>query len=335
MNASSIRVLVTAVGGTLGQAVVKALRLARPQVEILGCDADAVGVGAAFVDSFHAVPLASDVNAYRARISEICAAQRVAAVIPASESEIEALNADPPLEKVAVICQPREWFATYADKLRCMQALAGKLQLAAFADGSDSRAVERIVAEVGFPLVVKGRRSSGSRHLRCARNEDELRQYLAELPFPLVQQYIDDADGEFSIGLFACPRFTAAVALKRRLAEGCTWYAETSQDEHVLAYARSFAACSKLQGAANLQVRKGKASVRLLEVNPRFSSLAAARALCGFRDVEWSLAQALGQMPSVPPQAYGHIRFNRFFHELVDSGSGYGLVPQWDPRSRH
>ena len=63
MSRSRIRVLVTAVGADLGQALVKSLRVGKEDFEISGCDADASGVGQAFVSRFHTVPAASDAAA--------------------------------------------------------------------------------------------------------------------------------------------------------------------------------------------------------------------------------------------------------------------------------
>jgi hypothetical protein len=81
-----------------------------------------------------------------------------------------------------------------------------------------------------------------------------------------------------------------------------------------------------------VQVRRSPAGIRLLEINGRFSSLVAFRALCGFRDVEWSLAHALGHVPEPPVGPYRALRFRRFFHELVDDGDGYEAVDRWLPR---
>jgi carbamoyl-phosphate synthase large subunit len=334
MNRDPVRVLVTAVGGDLGQALIKALRISEAHFEIYGCDADSSGVGAAFVSRFEVVPAASDSIAYVSAIDELCRRLGIDAVVPASEAEILALaQTGAPLPCGAVVvCQPWTWLQEFGDKLTCMQALQGHLSLAAFADGSDRKGCARLVDRVGFPVVVKPRRSSGSRGVRLIQGNDELGKHLADTPASVVQQFIEDSEGEFSVGLFACDQFTEALAFRRELrGVGCSWFAETSGDEAVLEYALQFAKISKLRGSANVQVRKSSGLVQLLEVNPRFSSLVAARALCGFRDAEWSIQMALGSSPSAPPGSYRRLRFRRFFHELVDEGDGYYSVAEWAP----
>ncbi|MCC7418355.1 MAG: ATP-grasp domain-containing protein [Acidobacteria bacterium] len=331
------RVLVTAVSGDLGQAIVKALRIGQQgPIECHGCDAEPRGIGAAFTETFHQVPVAGHPG-YAARIAELASVLGVDAVIPASEAEIAALSATaavPALPSgVPVICQPAPWVRQFGDKLRCMEALRGRVPLAPFADGGDPASVARLVVESGFPLVVKPRRSSGSRQIRVVAHQADLDRALNATPAPIVQQHLDGAAGEYSVGLFVCDLFETAMAFRRTLGPaGCSWSAETSEDAEVLQYARAVASAAGLRGSANIQVRKGHAGVRLLEINPRFSSLAAARALCGFADVEWSLAVATGRRPAMPP-AYRTLRFRRFIDEMIDIGGGFGVVADWRPRA--
>lgn len=336
MSDPSSRVLVTGIGGFFAQAVVKALRVGHRPREYHGCDADGDGIGEAFVDSFHRVPRA-DAPEYVATLDKLCHLHGIAAVIPGTEPEREILArlGSPPRLPAGtpVISQEASWMDTYGDKLACMRALGEKVELVPFGDGTDPKAVHAVVARTGFPAVVKSRRSSGSKTLHVVHSEQELEAALRATPQPLVQAYIGAEGGEFSAGLFVCDRFESAIAFRRELGHGgCSWIAETSEDADVLDYVRRVARASGLRGAANVQVRKSRWGVRLLELNPRFSSLVAARALCGFRDVEWSLALAVGEEPPPPDGPFRHLRYRRCFSEVADLGGGFGAVREWNPR---
>jgi carbamoyl-phosphate synthase large subunit len=332
-------VLVTGVGGTLGQAIIKALCLADMPLEINGCDAaqDGVGVGAAFVKTLHRVPLASD-PAYLEVIDAICEKNGYSAVLPSTEQEIAILGrtASPPQlpSGAVVICHEAEFFNTFSDKLSCARALAHEINVGGFADGADAGEVQKLVAEVGFPLVVKPRRGSGSRILRIVNTWESLHNALADVPLPFVQEHFEDDLGEFSAGIFACEHFDAVLAFRRELCgEGCSMKAETSDDAAVADYCRQIGRAMRLRGAANVQVRKTRTGVRLLEVNVRFSSLVAARAAAGFRDAEWWLGLRLG-LPIAAPGGYRHLGFERYFHDLVDFGDGFQAVSEWSPRQQ-
>ena len=328
------RVLVTGVGGDLGQALVKALRLTHAPVEVYGCDMDSRSVGEVFVDEFCVVPPAHDSDHYVEALDRVCRSFEVDAVVPSSEPEIEVLSRLGRLPCGSpVICQPADWFETHADKLSCMEALKGHVDLAQFADGADPDQVERIIDQEGFPLVVKPRRSSGARSVVIAHDDQELAAALANTGSPFVQKFIDEEMGEFTVGVFSCDAFEAMICFRRELGPvGCSWFAESVDDDAILQYARQVAHAAQGNGAFNIQVRKSSKGVRLLEINPRFSSLVAARALCGFRDLEWSIELASGRVPAKPSEPFRHIGFRRFVHEVVDLGDGYGTVSAWSPR---
>ena len=334
-----LRLLVTAVQGDFGQGFVKALRLSRTPAEIHGCDASGDGIGAHFVDSFAVVPPASSGQTYVDRLDRLCASLQIHAVIPGSPAEIDALcrlSSPPALPSgVPVVCLDARYRDVFDDKLLCYRALEGKVDLAPYADGEDPEEVRLLVARHGFPLIVKRRRGQGGLSFHVVERMEELAPAIAATPGPVVQGFIDEEQGEFSIGLFAANGHETAIAFRRRLGRtGSSWSAETVDDAEVLAYARAIARVSGLRGSANVQVRKSSRGVRLLEVNARFSSLAPARAWTGFRDVEWSVALALGRSPDWPIEPYRFLRFQRFVHEMVDGGSGYALVPEWTPDSR-
>jgi hypothetical protein len=78
-------------------------------------------------------------------------------------------------------------------------------------------------------------------------------------------------------------------------------------------------------------VWKSSDGVQLLEINPRFSSLVAARAICGCKDLEWSLKLALKLKNLERVQNYKEIRFRRYLHELVDFGDGFEAISEWSP----
>ena len=330
-----MNILVTAVQGDLGQSIVKALRLSASGFVIHGTDVSIRGVGASVVDNFSLLPKANDAG-YIHSLIEYCKKNTVKAVIPACEPEIfklSELTRFPMLtDETVVVAQPSAWLNQYGDKLTCMQNLVDQVKLADFADADDKESVQSLVQGVGFPLVVKPRRASGSNQIHVAQDVNALMQAIDVVPNALVQEYIADDDGEFSIGCFRCAEFAELIAFKRQLGPGgCSWYAETCQDPEVLQYAETIMLASGLQGSANIQLRKTKRGPRLLEINPRFSSLVAARALAGFVDVEWSVCQALKLPMLEPVKPFKSLKYQRYVNELVAFEDDYRAVKEWMP----
>lgn len=323
-----MKILVTAVAGDLGQSIVKTLRWGTVASKVIGADLNANGIGANFVDAFYPLPPANKKAEYLQALNRLCRTNQVSVIIPASEIEIRLLSRTFSSLQLAcgtkIIAQPFKWISVYGDKLKCMKKLSKRIELPCFADGSIKKDVEAVIRKVGFPVVVKPRLLSGSRSIGVARNSRELEVLLSQTSQPLVQEYLDDSGGEFSVGAFASQEGKKLICFRRHLGPvGCSWYAELDQDKEVLAYSEKLLAVTHLRGASNFQVRKTRRGVRLLEINPRFSSLVVARAVSGFKDVEWAILDSLRRPIVFSDKPYKRLRFQRFFHEMVDLGKGY------------
>lgn len=341
MKNQFLRVLVTAISGDLGQAIAKALRLSTMPIYIFGCDINTDSIGKVFVDSYHTVPLAGNATEYVKKIEEMVNEFSIDAIIPSSEAEISVLSKLKTnarfTKKTSIICQDYDWLEAYGDKLKCMQNLQDKVAVASFCDGQDRSSVEKFVRDNGYPIIIKSRKSSGSKSLRVVKNREQFKFYLKEIESPLLQVYLNGDAEEFSIGCFSCEKFSTVIAFRRTFGSvpGISWVAQVSDDSDVLAYAKKIVKVTKLKGSANIQVRKTNKGVFLLEINPRFSSLAAARAICGFNDVGWSLDLALGIPLKPPNDKFKHIKFCRFLNEMIDFGSGFRTISRWNPKIKN
>ena len=332
------RILITAAGGDVAQAVAKALRLSPAALQLHATDMRD-GIALVFFDAFHRVPSAQDPG-YVSALCRICDAHQISAVIPVSEPEIRALMVLPSYPAlpngVPIVAQSRSFVEKYGDKLCCCVQLEGVVPLAPFADGHNAEAVERFVAEQGFPICVKERFAYGSKGIVLARDAAALSLALARFPNPLLQGVIEGDDQEFSIGVFSTENEHRIISMRRLLGLGnCSWFAEVSEPGAVIAYCQSIAKEVKTNGSFNIQLRLTISGPRLLEINTRFSSLTAARAAAGFNDALWTLEHRLGKpvSPSLPIPA--GFRFQRYFGEVVDLGHGFTPLPQWLPLRRN
>jgi len=331
---NSYDILITAVGGDLGQAIVKSLCLSKKNITCHGTDADPKSTGRVFVKTFHVLPLSKDPD-YLNCLDKLAVKLKVKAVIPGSEQEIFTLSQQgiPPKlpSGIPIVCHDFKFLEIFGDKLSCMKALSGVVNLVPFADGFSKKDIDNLIEKSGFPLVVKERRSCGSKGVVIVKSKQELNIALEQFSSPFIQAFIDDKDGEFTIGVFSDSVNNYFISFKRSLGKvGCSWRAELCNDKDVLSYAENITKHLKINGSINIQVRKNSCDVRLLEINPRFSSLAAARAACGFNDVEWSLDYIWGQAIA-KPKIVSKMNFFRYFSELIDFGDGLSRVEKWDP----
>ena len=90
-NEKPIPVLVTGVGDTVGQALVKAARRSAIPCRVLGTDRDELSVGLNWVEKGFVLPYCSQAEAYLDQLREICVAEGVQLILPGSEKELELL----------------------------------------------------------------------------------------------------------------------------------------------------------------------------------------------------------------------------------------------------
>ncbi len=337
-NTAPIRILITALGGDLGQATVKALRLTDCHFYVIGSDSSSNGTASLFCDCFEQLPPASDAN-YIANLVKLARKHQCQIIIPSSEAEIIAISnflesssntADLPCP---IICHPWSKINKYYDKLTCYEYLQKKIPIVPFADASDEKAVKNFFAASSFPCIVKGRCSSGSRDVHIVNNKQELSKAIESTPMPLIQQFMDAKYGEFSVGVFVQNNIKKHISFNRVIGTtGASWTAHTEFNNLQLTeYVNNIIENIDLQGSYNIQLRHGTHGIGLLEINARFSSLVAARAASGFNDVYWSILNAL-KMPIEFPNEYKNIAFRRFISEGIDFGDGLVCLPEWQPR---
>ena len=317
-----MKVIVTAAAGDLGQAVIKALRLGTGSYCIIGTDIQESMIARHTSDEFHLIPPASEKQQYIKTLEELAETVGAMAVIPCSEIEIGTLHSFgkyPRLESGAqVICQSPEVVELFGDKLKCYEFLNEHVDLAAFADGKDRVAVSNFIGRYGYPVFIKERFSSGSKGVKQINSEEELIQNQEAFDSPVIQDYLEGDDFEYSVGVFKKNNDVRVVSYRRYLgALGCSWKAELDMNQQVVDYSKSISNVISFEGGINIQLRLTSSGPRLLEINTRFSSLCAARAACGFNDVEWSLLNlgrdCLPAMHALPSS----FKFERYIGEVV------------------
>lgn len=331
-----IRVLLTALGGDLAQSVLKALRYSQLPIHFLGADCAKNTSASLFADEIHVLPSATAPN-YINELRALIEKKRIDLVIPCNEAEIfciaDFIDKHSEFFPCPVLTQPFAAIEVHRDKLKSYTSLSSFVQVPPFADVSQPNNLKNFIDEFGLPCVIKGRFSSGSKQICVARNEEEALSMAQQLPNPVAQAYLDDSGGEFSVGIYIRGKECRGIVFRRTLGPvGASWFAQTApEEEDVLACAIAIAKASGLQGSFNLQLRKGSSGIGLLEINPRFSSLVAARAAAGFCDAAWAVQDALGIASHLPTE-FKNVRFQRFFQEAIDFGDGYACIKAWQPK---
>jgi carbamoyl-phosphate synthase large subunit len=324
MSASlTTTVLVTGVGDTVGQALVKTARQSSLPCRVIGTDRDPNSVGLQWVDSGFVLPHCADADAYLEEMARICAAEGVQLILPGSEKELELLSrsADPLRASTGaiVVASPPNVLRVGMDKWETCRLLerAG-LSFPRYARADDAPAVERLIRQAGFPLIAKPIRGTGARGMVQVHTRQDLEQvHATDVPM-VVQEVLEPAEEEYSIEIYTLKngRQVGSICYRRdQLIAGDTYKARVLAHATAEAEARLVAAAVGALGPCNVQLRVTERGPVTFEINPRFSGGVSMRAHFGFNEVEMAIRDLVRDEPVPLPKTTSGLAL-RFWEEV-------------------
>ena len=320
------KVLVAGIGGaSLGTELLKCLRLAG-RYRVFGCDISPLAFG--HYQEGCEKTFCVDRQRYLESVLEVCLSVGVKFLIPGGEEPMRLLGEareELTTAGVRLAMNSPEVVHTCSDKEQTVEALRAHgfdLPLTLRPQGSED------LEAMTFPCVVKpSRDSGGSSFVFVADDAHDARLYLHYLAKngkrALVQEYLPEDEGEFTIGVLSLPdgRVASSIALKRcfpcklsvqlrtRSVLISSGYSQGIIDdfpEH-RATAERIARALGSTGPLNIQGRVRAGVLVPFEINPRFSASSYLRALAGRNEVDIYLQYlATGRLEPLPSVKAGY-----------------------------
>lgn len=286
------RVLITGIGGNVGQGVLKSLRAASQKFHVVGIDMEMLSAGFSLVDSYHQTPRTNSPEFFGA-LARIIDDEKLEAIYVCSPSELEFFaDRQRQLEGefgLSVFVNPAGVIRIGSDKFETAKFLAAKgFHSPRTALVNDKVAVQKVLGECGFPLIVKPRLGFSSKNVFIVNSETEIAAAATLVDDLVVQEYLPDDEAEYTAATLSGPdkKVRAHIILRRHLLQGTTYRTELVQneklDQEVIKITESLGAI----GPCNLQFRLVDDEVYVFEINPRFSGTGGIRYLYGFNDCE-------------------------------------------------
>jgi carbamoyl-phosphate synthase large subunit len=284
-------ILVTGVGGDIGENIVKCLEECGQDITLYGCDADKYPSGRSRVKECFVSPRADNKDAYSKFLDKIIQEKKIDYIFPSSEIEIDYFNLNRGLydgKGVRLIINNKTILDNFLDKYNTSMCM--KKHGLAY---PKTFLIDEYKNELPYPVILKKRKGSGSKIVLVVKNDKEMEFYREKHRNEdmIVQEYLGSVDEEYTIGVFSDGKNIYCMAFRRYLSSdvGVTKYAELVIDKEIDNMAKKIAECSGLNGCFNVQARKTKSSYIPFEINPRISGTAYVRHHFGFKDVQWWL----------------------------------------------
>lgn len=311
------QVLVTGVGGGVGQSIVKSLQ-ATPY-SVVAVDSDPLAAGLYGAQRGYTVPMAAESGPYVSRLIEIATRERCALLFPGLDAELPVLaaNAERLLDAgVRVVVSAAEVVDIADDKL----ATARFLEARGFPAPHTVPLSECRGLEPHGALVLKPRRGgTRSRGVFVVRTPTELEHCrgLVNSENYAAQELIEG--DEYTCGSVTLDgRCHGTIVMRRILRDGDTYKAFVVTDERLHAHVKAVAEALGPVGPCNVQLRVRGGTPYVFEINARCSGTTHARALAGFNEPLMTADYLLaGRLPAY---AIREITVLRYWQELVVEG---------------
>lgn len=306
-----INVIVTAVGGGVGQSIVRGFKLSDLDIRIIGLDANPWGAGLYRCHKGYLVPAASD-EAYINRVVDICKEESADILLPGSDPELPVLARERnKIEKTGckVLVGSRKSMDICRNKIETFQFFRQK-NLPFVSTVKLDDAVD-LPASMRFPVLIKPQDGSASVNVHVVFNENELSAFRPREGY-IAQEYLiptswnkrksqiakndvmthkgilrqtDEISIQFLVGQGGqiLDRFTSVNTLEHGVPKLIRPLIDSPADR--VALSMVYALIEKgLIGPCNLQCRLTEDGPIFFEINPRFTGITSVRSALGWNE---------------------------------------------------
>ncbi|TWI02967.1 carbamoyl-phosphate synthase large subunit [Luteimonas cucumeris] len=290
------KILVTGIGGGVGQGILRNLHQEAFDVAIIGTNTTPVSAGNHLCNVVHVVPFSYE-PAYAQTIEEIVVREQVDLIIPSTDYETYYLKVAGDRIPAMIAASPAETTAMCLDKYITAQQLhAHGLPFArSFLPSAYAGEFHR--------TVVKPREGRGSRNIHVdpvdpgAFGDDYV-----------VQEYLDGDELTTCFYVRRDGTFHGMITFVRELDQGNTARCEVvdCHDRELGEIIQTLISKFPFRGSCNLQTRVTAQGVVPFEINCRISGTNSIRSRFGFRDVAYTVQEYLfDQKPDTPRNVGG------------------------------
>lgn len=287
-NKNKIKVLITGVGGQLGQSIMKSLKLSRYKLRLIGTDCNPLSAGLYMVNKAYIVPKA-EAGEYISSIINICKKESIDIIFIGTKQELIPLSKNKERikseTKASVVVSDYSSIAIANDKWKTYLFFKkNKLPYPQSVIPDDKKGLKKLIRECGFPLIIKPRISSGAKSVFRVKDKKELDFFMKYVENPIIQEYLQPDDQEYTVGTYVSRKGKIAgiITIKRELECGVTTKAKVEDFPEIKKISKKIISKLKVKGPCNLQLRLTKRGPVVFEVNARFSSTAVIQAKFGF-----------------------------------------------------
>ena len=306
-------VAVTAVGGVIGQSIIKALQ--NTEYLAVGINSEALGAGL-YATKKSYIGLKANDTQFIDRLIEICTNAQCNIVFSGLDAELIHISKNKNrFEKngiFPVVSNP-EVVELCSNKLKTFEFLKS-----IHFPAPETFSLRNYSFQLDFPVILKPKTGGqASQGLFLAKNLKDFECFVGSVDLDnyVAQEFIEG--DEYTCGTVSFENHcVGTILMKRELRFGNTYKAFVVQDDKLATFVKNVVDELKPFGPCNVQLRLRKGTPYIFEFNVRCSGTTAMRALSGFNEPEMICDYLLKGIrnPSINIREVG---FLRYWKEIV------------------
>lgn len=306
MNPHQVTIAVTGVGSALGQSIVRAALASKCRYRVIGMDV--TDEDRAIFPTLH-YRKSTHIRSpqYQADLEKILIEDQVDLVFLGSEEEMMGVSCFcAQIEKrtgVRFALSEERALRIGMDKLLTSEFLreAGLPYPRTKALQGDWKEINEFVKQIGYPCIVKARRSGQP---LIVRNDEDLAYHFHRYGNGVLQEFLgEEGTQEYTVGLFYTKEYGVidTYCMARLLRYGLTWRGRYEKNNEVEEMCRRAVESLEPCGSINAQLRFHHGLPVIHELNMRCSSTTVFRALSGWNEIDMAADYFIHQRkPKVP-----------------------------------
>ena len=270
MSKKTFKILITSAGSVNAVNVIKALKKQNDiRISITSVDADCLSPGFYLSDSYYTVPKVDQIN-FIPKILEICQKEKIEIILPINSIELPIFSKNKKLIKRAgikmAVSNPKVYEFT-EDKIKTHnffkknRIFCPKLySLKELESGT-----------IEFPLIIKPRRSSGSKNVYQVNNKRELQFFVKYVENPIIEEFVKGKEYTIdTVSDLSGKMIAASPRIRIQVRDGIAVKSITKSNQLLVDYAMQITNKLEMVGPGNIQCIINDKDIKFIEVNNRF-----------------------------------------------------------------
>jgi len=287
-------VLVTGAGNTVGQAIIKSLKIAKLPLNIIAADISKFSIGFFLTKKNLLIPKVEEKNSLD-KILKICKINKIDLLFIGSEYELLFFsNAKKEIEtktntKVVVSSYPTV-LMSHDKWLTHKFFKKNKIKFPNSCTPKNIKSAQKFAKIEGYPLILKPRIGTSSKKVFIIQKYLDLKKYFYKTPLPILQKIItlpqSRLKNEYTCSIFKTfeGQIVGPFIARRFIKKGDSWCVEVRKNKTIKNFMIKLAKKINFLGPLNVQLMLTKNGPVPFEINCRFSGTTAIRAFFGFNE---------------------------------------------------